>query len=91
MAASLAPNELAAAPVPAGTWGIDPVHSSIEFQVKHMMIATVKGRFTAFDGTLVASDDGGLTARGTVEVASIDTHEPKRDAHLRSSDFFDSE
>jgi polyisoprenoid-binding protein YceI len=90
MAVSLAPNEQAAALVPAGIWKIDPTHSSIEFQVKHMMIATVKGRFTDFDGTLEVGDDGALTARGTVEVASIDTHEPKRDAHLRSSEFFGS-
>lgn len=74
--------------VPEGTWQVDPAHSSVEFHVKHMMIATVKGRFTAFEGTLEAGEKG-AQASGTVQVASIDTHEPKRDEHLRSPDFFD--
>lgn len=76
--------------VPAGTWQLDPAHSAVEFQVKHLMIATVKGRFTAFQGALEAAADGTLKAYGTVQVASIDTHEPQRDEHLRSPDFFDA-
>jgi polyisoprenoid-binding protein YceI len=90
MAVSLASNEPAAASVPVGLWKIDPVHSSVEFQVKHMMIATVKGRFTAFEGTLEADEDGIVKAYGTVQVESIDTHESKREEHLRSPDFFDA-
>src|SRR5580700_3703316 len=77
-------------PPPTGTWKIDPVHSSIEFQVKHLGIATVKGQFTEFEGTLEVTPDG-LNAHGTVNVASVDTREPQRDAHLRSPDFFDVE
>jgi polyisoprenoid-binding protein YceI len=77
-------------PLPTGTWKIDPVHSSIEFQVKHLGIATVKGQFTEFEGTLEVTPDG-LNAHGTVNVASVDTREPQRDAHLRSPDFFDVE
>lgn len=83
-------NEPSAGPVPAGTWRVDASRSAVEFQVKHMMVATVRGRFTAFDGTLEADEDGALEARGTVQVASLDTHEPKRDEHLRASDFFDA-
>jgi polyisoprenoid-binding protein YceI len=77
-------------PLPAGTWKIDPIHSSIEFQVKHLGIATVKGQFTDFEGTLEVTPDG-LNAYGTVDVATVDTREDQRDAHLRSPDFFDVE
>jgi polyisoprenoid-binding protein YceI len=77
-------------PLPTGTWKIDPIHSSIEFQVKHLGIATVKGQFTDFEGTLDVTPDG-LDAYGTVDVASVDTREDQRDAHLRSADFFDVE
>jgi polyisoprenoid-binding protein YceI len=76
--------------VPTGTWTVDPAHSSVEFQVKHMGIATVRGNFGTFEGALDISE-AGATARGTVEVASIDTGEDQRDAHLRSPDFFDAE
>jgi polyisoprenoid-binding protein YceI len=78
--------------VPTGTWNVDPAHSSVEFEVKHMMIATVRGRFRKFEGTLVAAEDyHDSRARGSVEVASIDTNEPLRDEHLRSPEFFDAE
>ena len=75
------------------TWSIDPAHSHVEFAVKHMMIATVKGRFGVVHGT-VRTDDAD-PAKGIAEIEidvdSIDTREPKRDAHLRSADFFDIE
>lgn len=78
--------------VPAGTWKVDPAHSRVEFAVKHMMIATVKGRFTAFDGAFTVDDEGeGARAFGTIDVGSIDTHEAQRDEHVRSPDFFDVE
>lgn len=78
--------------VPTGRWTVDPAHSSVEFSVKHMMIATVKGGFTEFDGTLqVGEDVSSAKVFGVISVASIDTHEPQRDAHLRSADFFDAE
>lgn len=81
-----------ALPVPAGTWTVDPAHSSVEFSVKHMMIATVKGRFTEFDGALAFGEDvATATVSGVINVSSIDTHEAQRDAHLRSPDFFDAE
>jgi polyisoprenoid-binding protein YceI len=78
--------------VPTGTWRVDPDHSSIEFEIKHMMIATVRGRFREFEGTIVAAEDiADSRAFGVVKTASIDTNQPDRDAHLRSPDFFDVE
>jgi polyisoprenoid-binding protein YceI len=78
--------------VPAGIWRVDPAHSTVQFAVKHMGIATVRGRFTSFEGTLeVAEDLASSRAYGKVHVASIDTGEPARDEHLRSPDFFDVE
>ncbi len=77
-------------PVPAGTWKVDPVHSSVEFQVNHLGIATVKGQFKEFEGTVEVGPDGAV-AYGTVKTASVDTREPQRDDHLRSADFFEVE
>jgi polyisoprenoid-binding protein YceI len=77
--------------LPTGTWNVDPVHSSVEFHVKHLGIATVKGKFKEFQGTLEVADGGAANAYGTVQVASVDTGEPQRDAHLRSADFFDAD
>lgn len=78
--------------VPTGTWTVDPVHSSVEFRIKHMMVSTVRGRFGEFAGTIEAAPDYHQSkVRGTVKTGSIDTNEPRRDAHLRSPDFFDAE
>jgi polyisoprenoid-binding protein YceI len=78
--------------VPTGIWTVDPVHSSVEFRVKHMMISTVRGRFGEFEGTIEAAPDyHDSKVRGTVKTASIDTNESRRDDHLRSADFFDVE
>jgi polyisoprenoid-binding protein YceI len=79
--------------VPAGTWKVDPAHSSVGFEVKHMMISTVRGHFREFDGTLEAAPDdpANSRARGSVKVASIDTANAERDEHLRSPDFFDAD
>jgi polyisoprenoid-binding protein YceI len=77
-------------PLPTGTWKVDPVHSSVEFQVKHLGIATVKGQFKEFEGTLEVTPEG-IHAHGKASVASVDTREPQRDAHLRSPDFFDAD
>jgi polyisoprenoid-binding protein YceI len=74
-----------------GTWSIDPSHSSVEFQVKHMGIATVKGFFSDFEGSLEVTEDGAIDADGAVRAASIDTRAAQRDEHLRSPDFLDVE
>ncbi len=75
------------------TWQIDASHSAAEFAVKHLMIATVKGRFADVKGTVIVDAAEPKTARVdvTIAVASIDTRDEKRDAHLRSADFFDVE
>jgi polyisoprenoid-binding protein YceI len=78
--------------IPTGTWNVDPAHSSVEFSVKHMGIANVRGKFTEFEGTLELRESlGDSKARGTVKVASVDTGESQRDEHLRSADFFGAE
>jgi polyisoprenoid-binding protein YceI len=72
------------------TWNIDPAHSTAEFKVKHMMIANVKGQFSKVTGVLVHNESDPTKSRveASVEVASIETREPQRDAHLKSPDFF---
>ena len=78
--------------LPAGTWTVDPVHSSVEFQVRNMGIVWVKGVFTDFTGTIEsAGGSDGARATGTVEVASVNTRSEQRDQHLRSAEFFDVE
>jgi len=78
--------------IPAGRWVVDPTHSSIAFAVKHMGIATVRGHFREFDGTIEVGDDlASSRAFGKVKVASISTNDEQRDAHLRSADFFDAD
>jgi polyisoprenoid-binding protein YceI len=79
---------IAATAIPTGTWTVDPIHSNVEFSVKHVGIATVKGRFNRFEGTLQVDADGAVGS-GSVEVQSVDTGEQQRDDHLRSPDFFD--
>jgi polyisoprenoid-binding protein YceI len=73
-------------------WIIDPSHTHIGFSVKHMMVSTVRGQFTRYEGTLDLNteDLSQSHIKGEIEVPSIDTHEPKRDEHLRSNDFFDA-
>ncbi len=76
----------------AGTWVIDPLHSEVSFSVRHLMISKVKGRFEQFSATFTTGQsilDSSVEA--TVEVASINTNERNRDAHLRAGDFFDAE
>ena len=75
--------------IPTGTWNVDHAHSKVGFAVKHMGIATVRGEFTDFEGTLEIGEDlSSAKAYGTVKAASVDTNETQRDAHLRSADFF---
>lgn len=75
--------------IPVGTWKADPAHSHVEFAVRHMNIATVKGRFHDFEATLQGGEAPSLV--GVIRTASIDTYDENRDAHLRSPEFFDSE
>jgi len=77
----------------ADTWHFDKPHSSVSFTVRHMVIAKVNGDFKDFEGTI--DFDGKNVESGsvdvTIQVASIETENEKRDNHLRSADFFDVE
>ncbi|HTW13129.1 MAG TPA: YceI family protein [Solirubrobacteraceae bacterium] len=75
--------------IAAGTYNVDPAHSNVGFEVKHMGIATVRGAFKQFQGSVQASGSE-LTLKGTVEAASIDTGDQNRDGHLQSPEFFDA-
>lgn len=72
--------------LPDGAWSLDPAHSNVRFEVKHMGIVTVRGRFKVISGRFA---DGVL--EGTVDTASLTTDEEQRDGHLASPDFFDVE
>jgi polyisoprenoid-binding protein YceI len=72
------------------TWNIDPAHTSVEFKVKHMMIANVKGHFSKVSGVLTRNESDPAKDRieATIEAGSIQTRDEQRDAHLKSADFF---
>lgn len=74
-------------------WNVDASHSSVDFSVKHMMIAKVKGTFHKFEASINADPEDLTTAdiEFTVDMSSIDTRSEDRDNHLRSADFFDVE
>ena len=91
MASATGPQPVSTA-LPAGTWSVDPVHSSVEFQVRNMGIVWVRGVFTDFEGTVESTGEPRVVrASGTVEVASVDTRSEQRDQHLRGAEFFDVE
>ena len=75
------------------TWQLDSAHTSAEFAVKHLMISTVKGRFSEVSASLKGSldDPSRFQLDVVIPVDSIDTRQTQRDAHLRSPDFFDAE
>jgi polyisoprenoid-binding protein YceI len=73
-------------------FNIDTTHSSIDFSIRHLVIAKVRGRFTKFTGAIeLATDLSQSKVSVEIDAASISTNEDKRDAHLRSADFFDVE
>jgi polyisoprenoid-binding protein YceI len=76
--------------IPSAVYNVDPSHSSVGFEVKHMGIATVRGRFGAFEGTIDATGDSPVL-QGTVDVSTIDTGDANRDGHLKGPEFFDAE
>jgi polyisoprenoid-binding protein YceI len=75
------------------TWSFDNSHSSIGFSVRHLMISKVRGHFNQWGGTFDYDEADPTRAKLSVRIdaASIDTRDEKRDAHLRSPDFFDVE
>ncbi len=73
-------------------WKLDPAHSAAQFAVRHMMVSTVRGQFGKITGAVRydPADPSSASVEAAVDVSSIDTREPKRDAHLKSPDFLDA-
>lgn len=73
-----------------GTWTIDEAHTSVGFTARHLMITKVRGRFSSVTGAVTIADEPqSSSVEVTIDLASIDTGDAKRDEHLRSADFFD--
>lgn len=74
-------------------WNIDTTHSEVQFKAKHLVISTVTGTFKQFDGSIETANEyfDGAKAEFTIDVNSIDTNVPDRDAHLKSDDFFSAD
>jgi polyisoprenoid-binding protein YceI len=74
-------------------WVLDPMHSEVQFKVKHLVISTVTGSFKTFEGSLETETDDFTDAKisFSLDVDSIDTNQPQRDGHLKSPEFFDAE
>jgi len=76
----------------AGTWNVDPMHTTIGFTVRHLMITKVHGTFKDFAGTItVGADPMQSSVQATVQMASVHTGDDNRDGHLRTGDFFEVE
>jgi len=91
LAATIAATLAVPSPTATTTWQIDPAHTAAGFSVKHMMIATVRGQFKGVTGT-VNWDDQDISnsiVDVTIDANTVDTGEPKRDADLKSANFFD--
>ena len=75
-----------------GTWDIDPTHTEVAFVIRHLMVSKVRGTFNGFSGSFVVGDS--LATSGVeadIDLATIDTNNADRDAHVRNADFFDVE
>ena len=74
-------------------WVIDPMHSEVQFKVKHLVISTVTGFFRSFEGSMETDGDNFEDAKISfaIDIDSIDTNQSQRDGHLKSADFFDAE
>ncbi|BBY84569.1 MULTISPECIES: YceI family protein [Mycolicibacterium] len=81
----------AAAGLTAGTWAIDPAHSSIAFSVRHLVVSKVRGTFGSFSGAITVAEDGTPSVTAEIDVASVNTGNEQREEHLKSADFFDVE
>jgi polyisoprenoid-binding protein YceI len=74
-----------------GTWTIDPVHSSIGFSVRHLVVSKVRGNFGTFSGAIVVAEDGTPSVSAEVAIDSVNSGNAQRDEHVKSADFFDVE
>src|SRR2546423_1258874 len=77
--------------IPAGTYTADTIHSSIGFEVKHMVVATFRGRFEDYQAALTVAENGDAKLVGAVETGSVQVKDENLAAHLQSPDFFDAE
>ncbi|ORB26609.1 YceI family protein [Mycolicibacterium parafortuitum] len=77
--------------LPTGTWALDPIHSSVNFWVRHLMVSKVRGTFDEFSGAITVAEDGTPSVRAEIAVDSVNTRNEQRDAHLKNADFFDVE
>lgn len=91
MTTQSAAQALAATPALQG-WELDKAHSEVAFAVRHLMVSSVKGRFSDFDAVidLDPAQPERSSVQATIDVAGLTTGNPDRDAHLRSADFFDA-
>lgn len=71
-----------------GTWNIDPVHSTVGFSVKHMMVSKVRGTFDEFTGQISVDGAGEASVVADIKVESLNTSNERRDEHVRSADYF---
>lgn len=75
-----------------GTWTIEPAHSEVGFTVRHLGLSKVRGRFNSFSGSAEINDPTTASSvTAVIDLSSVDTNNPDRDGHLRSSDFFNAE
>jgi polyisoprenoid-binding protein YceI len=78
--------------IPTGTWKVEKADSRVAFAVKSLGISTVRGEFREFDGALEIGENlAGMRVHGRVDATSVDTNLPRRDAHLRSTDFLSAD
>jgi polyisoprenoid-binding protein YceI len=81
-----------ALPLAPGVWTLDANHSGVHFRIRHLGLSNVRGRFDRFDATLtVGATLDAVTVEATIDMGSVDTNQPDRDAHLRSTDFFSTD
>lgn len=75
----------------AGTWLIDPLHSSLTFFVRHLMVNNVRGRFDRFSGSIVITEDGAASVSAEIQADSVNSGSEQRDEHIKSPEFFDAQ
>jgi polyisoprenoid-binding protein YceI len=76
----------------AGTWNVDTTHSEVGFSVRHMMVSKVRGKFNAYEATIVTAEDPAASSvTATIQLDSIDTGNEQRDGHIKSADFFNTD
>lgn len=77
--------------IPAGTWSLDPVHSNVEFRVRHFGLTWLRGSFSTFDIAATVAEDGSISLEGGTDVETISFTNPQLIGHLLSPDFFDAQ